>query len=299
MLERFYSKKLIEGDCKMTLEVLLATMYQKDAKFLENMNIGSDIVVANQSDETSFKQFDWKGNRVKMLSTETRGISINRNLGFMLSTADILLIADDDVVYEDDYKEQVLKAFQSLPKADVVVFGMRYVRNGDTFKIIKRSQKRLRFRFRSSVNSVSIAVRRSSVLRKNIHFSTILGAGSLYLGGEDSLFFSDCLRRGLRAYTHPYILGETKRDTSTHFQGYTKRFFFDRGAIYRHAFPKMYILCILYLAWRLHHVEEIRLKSKIILMLSGARKFHGLTTYDNYIEHNSEEGNKTDGQQAT
>ena len=43
-----------------------------------------------------------------MITTETRGVGINRNLALTYAKGEICLFADDDVTYNDDVEERVL-----------------------------------------------------------------------------------------------------------------------------------------------------------------------------------------------
>ena len=52
-----------------------------------------------------------------MITTTTHGVGINRNLALFYATGDILLLADDDMVYADGYPEMVRKAFADWPDA--------------------------------------------------------------------------------------------------------------------------------------------------------------------------------------
>ena len=79
----------------MDIEVLVATMGQTDCSLAEKMNIKTSAVIANQSQRWDYEEAD-RG-RVRMLSTDTKGVGINRNFALELSKGDILLLADDDM----------------------------------------------------------------------------------------------------------------------------------------------------------------------------------------------------------
>lgn len=70
-------------------EILCVTMHQKDFSKLEEMNIHSDIVYANQCDCTSYEELEFDGHIAKMISTETRGVGKNRNIALMYASADV------------------------------------------------------------------------------------------------------------------------------------------------------------------------------------------------------------------
>ena len=67
----------------MNFEVLVATMHQSDFSKISEMNISSDVVFANQCDRTAYEELRFDGHTAKMISTETRGVGMNRNLSLI------------------------------------------------------------------------------------------------------------------------------------------------------------------------------------------------------------------------
>lgn len=110
----------------MSIQVLVATIGQKEniLGLLERMNIQSDAIIANQCERNVIVDFDYKGYRIKYLSFAERGVGLNRNNALMRATADICILADDDLVFVDDYVKIVKKVFNDNPNADVVIFNL-------------------------------------------------------------------------------------------------------------------------------------------------------------------------------
>ena len=71
-----------------------------------------------------------------MITTSDRGVGRNRNIALAYASEEICLFADDDMVYEPNYVEIIKKAFNELPKADIIIF------NIDTIGDEKRSGRR-------------------------------------------------------------------------------------------------------------------------------------------------------------
>ena len=71
----------------MKLQVLVATMHQKDYSLLDKMNIQTDAIVINQCDEYRFEEFEYKGKKIKWYSMKERGIGLSRNTALMRQTA--------------------------------------------------------------------------------------------------------------------------------------------------------------------------------------------------------------------
>lgn len=218
----------------MKIQVLVAATGQKDLSLCEKMNLGCDTLIANQSDSWECIHIDNK----RMITTATKGVGINRNLGIAFSDADILLFADDDITYYESDLKGVTDAFEELPDADVIVFSLDYTKNGEIFEKRRCKKKRLKLHNALKYGAARMAVRKSAVIRNNITFSTLFGGGCIYGSGEDSLFLCDCFKAGLSVYSHPYVLGSCAKDSSSWFKGYNEKFMFDKGAFIAAAFPK-------------------------------------------------------------
>ncbi len=222
----------------MNLEVLVATVDQKDFSLVEKMNMESNAVIANQNGTFDYEKYKAKGGIVKMISTNTRGIGVNRNVALMFSDADILLFSDDDVRYVEGYASEVIKAFQKNPKADAIVFGIDLTRNGKVVSELRNRNSRVHFWNSLHYGACVLAIRRSTVQKYRLVFSTLFGGKSEYLGGEDSLFILDLLRKGGKIYASDYVLGTSATDKSSWFSGYHEKYFYDKGAWLGAAFPR-------------------------------------------------------------
>lgn len=87
----------------MTLQVLLSTMNQKNFNLVKKMNIQTNTIIINQCDKNSKDKIIYKGNEINMLSYEERGLSVSRNKALKYAQSDICLIADDGLIYVDNY----------------------------------------------------------------------------------------------------------------------------------------------------------------------------------------------------
>ncbi len=223
----------------MNLEILVATMGQDDLSLPQRMNIRSAAVIANQHDRYSVEESATEYGRVKMITTPTRGVGLNRNIALMASEADILLFADDDVKYYDDTAKNVIAAFESLPDADVICFGLDITKNGELIDGKHYEVKRLHLFNSMRYGGPKIAIRRRAVAEHRLSFTTLFGGGCIYGSGEDSLFIRDCIKAGLKVYSHSVVLGGCAKDTSSWFTGYNEKYLYDRGAWMACAFPKL------------------------------------------------------------
>ena len=263
----------------MDLEVLVATMQQADLSLVERMNLYQNAVIANQCGQWSYAESQSESYRIRMLSSNTKGVGINRNLALQLAEADILLFADDDVTYYDGTLQGVIDAFRELPDADVIFFGIDMTRNGEIFDRRRNRVKRLHIWNALRYGAARMAVRRDAVKKKRLSFSTLFGGGCRYCSGEDTLFIVDAIRSGLRVYSHSYVLGSCAKDSSSWFSGYNEKYFYDWGALLACAFPKMKWLVKWHFALKLSKKSNVPLKKVVKQMNLGIRGFRSLKVY--------------------
>lgn len=259
----------------MKIEVIVSTMHQKSIDFYKKLNIETDCLIINQTDHHGYEEICDGDKRIRMISTPTRGSGVSRNLGLNNSLADIIIMADDDEVFEPGYKEMVEEEFRTHPGVDFFVFKTLIIKDGkETVKVKKEEDLSL---FNSlKYGTIHFVFKRESIAKKNLSFSTYFGAGSPNGGGEDSLFIADAHRKGLRVRTSTKLLAKIYNDESTWFEGYNEKFFFNKGKLARALFPRSYRLYISqYLLRHKEYFEKISRKEAKSLMLDGAREFGG------------------------
>lgn len=268
----------------LSIEIVVAAMNQHDFSLVDKMNVDTDIVIANQADEFSYKKGVFKSKVVKMITTSQRGVGLNRNIGLDFATGDLLMLSDEDIVYHDGYEEVVKKAFEELPDADLIIFQMQFKKNGVVYDVDRHKTKRLHMWNGLGYGTYQIVVRKKSLDKANIHFTHLFGGGCIYSAGEDSLFLIDCFKKGLKAYSYAGLIGDNIRDQSSWFRGFTKKFFFDRGAFAACAFPKFGNLICLYYLFAYRKIKTCSMKEKYRLMRAGFKGFKKLLTFEQWIQ---------------
>ena len=224
------------------LEVLVACVRENAIMLAEHMNLQTPAVICNQCQEVSYEEFMRGGKKIRAYSFAERGVGLNRNNGLMRAHAEFALFADDDIVYDDDYEEKVLREFDRNPEADILMFNVSAVESRRTYENIRH--KRVRWYNYGRYPTYSMCIRTESVRRANVYFSLLFGGGARYSNGEDTLFIHDCLKKGLKIYGVPVNIGhENRREgdgpDSTWFTGYNDKFFYDRGVLYRYLYGPM------------------------------------------------------------
>lgn len=262
------------------VQVIVATTKQEDLALYNKMNVQSNIIIANQHDKVEIKRTHMDKNQVKMITTDTRGVGKNRNIGMLYATDDILLFADDDIIYKDGYSKTICDAFLELPDADLIIFRMEFMKNNKIYDVDQHSTRRVHVWNGLSFGTYQIAIRRVALLRENIHFTHLFGGGCLYSAGEDSLFLLDCFRKKLKVYTYGKVIGTNVRDHSSWFRGFNEKFFYDRGAFIMCAFPKIKYMIMLYYIFVYRRKSQLPVKDKIKYMIAGIKGYKHLLRYE-------------------
>lgn len=263
----------------MELQVLVATMHQQDLSLADSMNIRCSAVIANQADRDEEVCIDTDYGRVKMITSSTRGVGRNRNIALAVADGDVLLMSDDDVVYHEDMPQQVVRAFADNPDADVIAFGMKMVKDGNVFEVRQEPHRRLRVWNAMKYGTYRIAIRREALERTGITFHESFGGGCTFSAGEDSLFLKACLDKGLHMYAHPYVLGSCCKDQSSWFVGYNDKYFYDKGVLVRHLFPRTAYVMALYFGVRFKRETSVGLWRRLKLVYAGVRRGKNLIPY--------------------
>ena len=256
------------------LEVLIATMFKENKDdiidLLNIMNINSDAVVVSQCNKNGLEKFDYKNNKITCIYSIERGLSKSRNLALNYANADIIIIADDDLCYNDNYNETVIKAHTVHPEFDILTFN---VNNNKKYPSFEKKMDRLSIH---NVGSNEITMKLASV--KNISFNILFGAGSSYFQcGEEIIFLNTCLNKKKEVMHIPQKIGylcENSRP-STWFTSFNKEYMISHGAIYyelSHFLALPYILQFAIRKFTLYK-KDINIFSAIYYMLFGISKY--------------------------
>lgn len=223
----------------MNVQVLVATMKRNDYSLLEKMNIQTDAIVGNQCDRNEITEFLYNNRNIKWLSFKEKGVGLNRNNTLMRSTGDIILFADDDVVYDDSYEEKIIRFYETHPDADVVIFNFKIRRGDGAFCDRVTKEGKIGKRAATKYGTYCISAKKDKIRFANVMFHLDFGGGTKFSHGEDSIFLQDCFRKKLNVYTSKTLIGTVDHGTSTWFNGYSDKFFSDKGVLFSLLFPNL------------------------------------------------------------
>lgn len=263
-------------------QILCVTMNQHDFGKVKTMNIHSDVIFANQSDCVKYSEECADGHIARMITTNTKGVGINRNICLMYADADFCLFADDDVTYYDDVESVIVSEFEANPKADIMVFHLES--DDPVRKQIKYSRtRRVSYFERMPWGGVRIAFRLSSIKRANIWFTTLFGGGCLFPSGEDSMWLKDAKHKGLCIYVSDKTVGKVSFDSSTWFTGRNEKYYYGQGAFCKATHRYLWRLWIMYYALRTMNNSKLSFGNRIKWLNNGVYGYNHNISYDSYV----------------
>lgn len=221
----------------MRLQILISALKADADKLIETMKVSGDAVLVNQCDEEASYDIALSNGTAKVILSKERGVGNSRNLALSTSTGEIVLFSDDDIVYEENVFDLILGEFDAHPEADGIFFNMEVDESRQTYHTEEFGPVTMRASGRYP--TYSLAVKRKCIVDNSISFSPLFGGGAKYSCGEDSLFIMDCLKAGLKLYKSPITIGREVVRPSTWFEGYTEKYFFDKGVLYHFLYHKL------------------------------------------------------------
>lgn len=265
----------------MNIEVLVSTMHQQNADLIKKMNIQTDAIIVNQADEFGYKEIKENDSCIRFYTFNERGVGLSRNSALMRSDSDVCILADDDMIFIDGYEKTVKNAFKEHSDADLIIFNI--IEENDSANRENVTTKKIgKFNY-MNYGAARIAFKRKSVTYNGITFNLNFGGGTLHSSGEDTLFLSECLKKGLKIIAVPQAIANLKDEReSTWFKGYNEKYFFDKGVVLALAHPFLCKPFALYLTLRHNEYSESGFsKSKIYKEIIKGIKFIKNNEYKN------------------
>lgn len=182
-------KAFVEND----IEILVATMNRTDLDFLSKMFpfkhfSNYNILIVNQS-KTKILLSEYPS--IKVINSDAIGLSKSRNLALLNAVGKILIIADDDVVYQRDFTEKTIAAHNKLKQATVINF-CAINKNGSYLKKYPiNSKKQLNTFDIFNTSSIEMTINKERLDLAEIRFDENFGLGTSFEMGEEAVFLFD------------------------------------------------------------------------------------------------------------
>lgn len=159
-------------------------------KLINTMNLLSKYLIINQKfDNTEIKNKN-------VITKAEKGLSKSRNLAISKANEDIILFADDDVIYNKNYKQIILDAYKKYKNADIICF---YVESRNKKRKTKRMKTgKIGYLKSMRVASCEISCKKDLIIKNNLKFDEKFGAGTKNNRGEEQIFLYEALKKRVK-----------------------------------------------------------------------------------------------------
>ena len=260
----------------ISLEILISTKDRDNLDFLNNIFVNNNahsnpILIINQTQNLNFSCPH--SDNINLINVNQIGLSKSRNLAIENAKAYICLLADDDIVYENNFESIILNAFNLNPSADIITFKMNDFK-GNSFKdypiIKKHNKKSLSF-----VNSVVIAFRRNSIISNKVFFDENFGLGSTFQTADEYVFLRNALNLNLNIVFHNEVILSHPVDSSGKDVA-SDRILFAKGALfykYYNILSLLKLIHYLYLMLKFKYISLGQVINKYLIGVKGIIKY--------------------------
>lgn len=262
------------------IEIIVATMHRRNLHFLNEIFPHHDlkklqILVVNQTDfEPLLSDFP----NIRVINTDEKGLSNSRNLGIKNARTEIVLLTDDDVVFDKVFLETVLDGFSLHKNATAIKFRTKGLDGNYFKKYSEKPRTQLSDLDILSTMSIELVYNLKHIKSKGLKFNILFGLGTDFPLGEEQLFLKLLKNKGLEVAYFPKTIvfhPEHKNSDIISFSQYWTTI----GAIYSEMFRKtkyIWLLILLFFKIKKGGLSIKKLFPAIAFFNKGAKKYSAI-----------------------
>lgn len=260
------------------VEILIATMNKDSLDFLLPIFPFShfsnfQILVINQTEKEKILISSYPN--VRVINSFEKGLSKSRNLALDNCTGKILVIADDDIVYQEGFTAKIITAYNKFQEAVAIHFcavnsNWNFIKKyspisiGDlnTFDIF-------------NVSSIEMTLNKAILDSVGIRFDENFGLGSPFEMGEEAVFLFDLKRKNKQLVYEPQIIVKHEALTTSNKKNLVERYYI-QGALLTRIFKNNYIFWLFIKLFFDLKQKKLKFRSLAAVLKSakqGHRKF--------------------------
>ncbi|WP_163409656.1 glycosyltransferase family 2 protein [Flavobacterium ajazii] len=187
------------------LEIIVSTMNRNSLDFLIPVFTFAhfsnfSILIINQTQENRILVSDYPS--VRVINSFEKGLSKSRNLGIKNARGKVVLIADDDVVFLENFQENIIKAHNLNENATAICF-QTITKGGCLYSNYPKYQKELNNTKIRKVLSIELSCKVEDLKKRECFFNEFFGLGSKFKDSETFFFLKNIRHKRLRVIFYP------------------------------------------------------------------------------------------------
>ena len=263
------------------VEILIATINQDSLDFLVPMFpflhfSNFQILIVNQTQVG--KKLESEYANIRVINSFEKGLSKSRNLALENAVGKILVITDDDVVYQQGFITKIINAYNQFPDAAAINFCAVKSDGNLMKKYPNRSKTNLNAFDVFNTSSIEMTLNRTILDKTKVKFDEDFGLGGIFEMGEEAIFLFDIKNKKQQLVFEPEIIVKHRKQTSSDKKSITEKYYI-QGALFTRIFKSNYIYWIFVKFFFDLKQQKIRfreLKSAFKSSKEGHQKFEKL-----------------------
>lgn len=228
------------------VEILISTMNRDSLDFLVPMFpllhfSNFRILIINQTQ--SGKKIESEYSNVRIVNSFEKGLSKSRNLALENALGKILVIADDDVLYQEGFINKIVNAYNKFPDAASIKFCAVKAGGNLTKKYPDHSKKSLNVFDILNTRSIEMTLNRIILDKTRIRFDENFGLGGIFEMGEEAIFLLNLKSKKEQLVFEPEVIVQHKEPTSSEKKSIEEKYYI-QGALFTRIFKSNYIYWI-------------------------------------------------------
>ncbi len=168
------------------------------------------LVVVQNPNPSPFKVKDGAN---KVLELKNRGVAKSRNAVIENASGKYLIFGDDDITFDESAIQQLIDYFESHPECSIIM-AQAVDETGVLRKSYPAKQHKLT-RFNSAkAATYEMMIRVDAIKSKGVSFDESFGAGVPNFLGDEYIFITDALKKGLRGTFLPIQVAIHPKESS-------------------------------------------------------------------------------------
>lgn len=228
------------------VEILISTMNKDSLDFLIPIFPFShfsnfSIVVINQTNNDRLLVSDFPN--VRVFNSFDIGLSKSRNLALKKATGKILLIADDDVVYQEGFLSKIIISHNEYKEASTITFSATNTDCSFLKKYPLVSKTKMNSFDILNTSSIEITLKKDKIEHLEIEFDENFGLRSAFEMGEEAIFLFDLKNKKEQLVFVPEVIVSHDSKTTSKKRSILENYYI-QGALFTRIFRNNYKIWI-------------------------------------------------------
>ena len=261
-------------DKSIELEILIATMNRTSLDFLSSMfsrhnYLDFNVLLVNQTSEAKLLKSEHPN--IRVINSFEKGLSKSRNIAINKAVKPICLFADDDVVFIDGFKESILEAHGAY-NYPIITFQTLTTQNNLYWKYPTKPTLHNEY-IRNKTLSIEITFKKDEL--KGLYFDERFGLGATFEDGENYIFLSEAMKKGLQLWFVNKTLS-IHNPISSSDEVESDRLLYAKSAIHFYKYGNLayfWVFKFVFFIYRKKHISFYVISRKVKIGFKGIRDY--------------------------